>query len=194
MPFRPPRAFRRGEMARFPRPDRYTTGTGAPVDKELHSRQQPLRVIIEIRIGRSPFYRETEREGDEERAGRKKGVGPYGREPSESRARERTPRENDAVGQHNLFGRFCSPLCVRGYDREKEREKKNSYAPDDSLRIARAHRTAGEERGGLYVVYSRRRCRRATQERKAKGISLPFPLLSYPVGEPTYERPHFLAN
>lgn len=33
-------------------PDRYTTGTPA-TDKELHSRRQPLRVIIEIRIGSS---------------------------------------------------------------------------------------------------------------------------------------------
>lgn len=83
------------------------------MDKELHSRQQPLRVIIEIRIGRSSFYRETERErGMRREPDRKKEVGPYGREPSESRARERTPRENDAVGQHNLFGRFCSPLCA----------------------------------------------------------------------------------
>ncbi|KAI4487785.1 hypothetical protein M0802_011824 [Mischocyttarus mexicanus] len=29
--------------------DRYTSGVGA-MDKELHSRQQPLRIIIEIRI------------------------------------------------------------------------------------------------------------------------------------------------
>lgn len=85
------------------------------MDKELHSRQQPLRVIIEIRIGRSPFYRETEREGDEERAGQKKGVGPLTvREPSESRARERTPRENDAVGAAQpLWPLLFSSVCVR---------------------------------------------------------------------------------
>lgn len=52
-PFRPLRALFAGVKWRGTRTgqiyDRYRRAT----DKELHSRQQPLRVIIEIRIGRS---------------------------------------------------------------------------------------------------------------------------------------------
>lgn len=51
------------------------TGTGA-TDKEPHSRQQPLRVIIEIRIDRSARKRKTERErATEDVASRRKKYG-----------------------------------------------------------------------------------------------------------------------